>query len=153
MTTIDVREAEAGPALDAACAEAMGWEFTNNDLAIGAFAAGSLDGGVWFYTDAGNVAVASREWNDYWWPSKNITAAWVLQQHVDPARFCNALVEVVMWDRGLPDDFNVCEPGTDWVLVDEDVWALVTATAHQRARAFLLANDVKTLEVKGEDHG
>jgi len=26
MTKIDVREAEAGPALDAACAEAMGWE-------------------------------------------------------------------------------------------------------------------------------
>ena len=155
MTMIDVREAEAGPALDLAIAQQLDWI-------------------CWYHTKADRYLVfspASDTWagTGYWnymervkgdWPqdaefganpnwSTSIKGVWELHDHVDIGKFLVALISVINYDRDLlPEDFNIGEPGLDWVLMDEDVWALATATAHQRTRAFLLANDVTEIEIQ-----
>lgn len=75
---IDVREAPAGQAVDMACAEAMGWEYTDSPLTIGNHAVEGADRTVWFFTKEGNVRCVGEAWNGNWQPSNNIAAAWKL---------------------------------------------------------------------------
>jgi len=137
MTKIDVLEAEAGPELDAACARKLGFKlirmvrgWTRSMMVV--------DGHV------------SHSLPHY---SEHIIAAWGLGAAVeDMGTYLTALITVINHDRGLtPNDFEIGCSGMNWVLTDEDVWALVHATPHQRARAFLLANGIKELEVGDDD--
>jgi hypothetical protein len=183
MPKIDVREAEPGPELDAACAEALGIEVVHMAWPCGYMPDGcSLEAAhrvnadfepshLGWYSKRRPV----KRGADWGWPPKedeedrgiarfnfvacvepilfystDISAAWELHNHVDDiGEFLTALISVINYDRDLlPEDFNIGELGMDWVLVDEDVWALATATPHQRARAFLLAHGVKQIEIQ-----
>jgi hypothetical protein len=150
MPKIDVREAEPGPELDAACAEVysglIGWE-REEHFAVIYYDAPDDSGRSIVVVKPDKIYVQDR---GFWQPSTDISAAWELHNHVgDIGEFLTALISVINYDRDLlPEDFNIGEPGMDWVLVDEDVWALATATAHQRARAFLLAHGITKIEVQ-----
>jgi hypothetical protein len=179
---IDVREAEAGRAVDAAVAKALGWIEPKRDRSESTgkivitrrkrhavcYKTESVEdpnrGGdqiFCFYHLEGGGEASTREFK-WQYPkgtyrplkswSRDIGTSWKLHNHVDIGEFLTALISVINYDRDLlPEDFNIEEPGMDWVLVDEDVWALATATPHQRARAFLLAHGVTEIEVGDTD--
>ena len=134
MTKIDVREAPAGPAVDIACATVLG--------AV-----------VYRWPNASPLAIWPDNQKTSIEPySSSIAAAWKLENAVeDIGEYLIALISVINWDRDLlPEDFEIGRPGMDWVLVDEDVWVLVHATPHQRARAFLLAHGIEEVEVSDD---
>lgn len=82
--------------------------------------------------------------------STSIEEAWLLEETIeDTDAYLTHLIRVVNHDRGISeDDFNTAGPGSDWLMRNEDVWAMVHATPLQRARAYCLANGIKRLEIE-----
>ena len=155
MTMIDVREAEAGLAVDVACAEAMGWEYTDSHFTIGAHAIEGAEGTVWFFTNKGNVRATGDGWHGNWQPSTD-WAAWVLVEAMrdsgslsDDAtgvqrRFIDALVELMGVDNSLLY-YDACE----W-LTYRALWTLFSAGPLAICRAFLIDSGIEEIEDRGQ---
>jgi len=131
MTAIDVRDVEAGPLVDAACAKAMGWK--------------SAMRGDWLF-------VSSKEWElgVPFAPSSDIAAAWELVEALEGAGIGGNIVRISNGD-GDSRDVDVIPRGPvemskivlARVKIDstsQDAWAFAIC------RAFLLANGVTELE-------
>jgi len=121
MATIDVREAEAGPELDAACAEAMGmnWE--------------------WVWLTPGNKVVLNRKTGYQWFPSNYIGDAWVLVEY-----------DAQEWDMSLEvAEEGQCQDAV-WMrrqAPQDQYWAKGDTMALAITRTFLLAHGIETIEV------
>jgi hypothetical protein len=144
MAKIDVREAEAGPALDAACAEAMGWEFTESHLTIGAHAIEGVEGTVWFYTNKGNVRAVGYDWRGEWRPSTDWGHAGELVEAIQREPVWGKFVDFVGYLDSLCG--SVRDSGRETPLA---TWRNVDALAI--CRAFLLASGVTEIEASGQD--
>ena len=145
MTMIDVRECEAGPAVDAACAREMGWIKCR---------AVEWRGHIWRHEC---YSPTNKRWDRLRPYSSYIAAARELVEAMrddgsleDDAteiqrKFINALVDLLGVDNSLLY-YDACE----W-LTYRALWVMVSVEPLAICRAFLLASGVTEIEIK--DHG
>jgi len=123
MTKIDVREAEAGPELDAACAEAMGWER-------------STGGWLWRANESGTHVRSICDWG----PSTDIEGAWELVEAMRHAAWDISVRAVV----AMPDECSVYKDDEHGVEIE--VLAIADTAPLAICRAFLLASGIEEIE-------
>jgi len=135
---VDVRECEAGPVVDAACARARGRTVRLTERGDGKLHYEA------FYEKYGHVSSVWLPVGDY---STMIGAAWELVEAVAADKKLREAFIDAMWELLDLDRYEEWDWDSYWI-DPEAYWLLMTASPLDRCRAFLLAHGVTELEVE-----
>jgi hypothetical protein len=145
---VDVREAPAGPEMDAACAEAMGWRIVEIDVPLIISNMRAEPGDRLWLSPAGDMFWPSNLpcWSLYIAATRELVEAMdnggtVYDDATEMQReFIDALIRLLGIDSHL-----LYWNGEDWFTF-RGLWTLVSAGPLNICRAFLLAHGVTELE-------